>query len=260
MKGGFVRVWLLLATALLIITVVSFAEKPSLFGLELKQSGVAKTLVKEPESIDSGLLAISAPPVSETAKKAAPDTASQRILIIGDSMLEGLNPRLAAYARENGHTLNSVIWYSSTTKYWGESDTLKVFIRRFNPTYIFISLGANELFVRNIADHREALLKNFLRQIGDIPYVWIGPPNWKKDTGINEMIARNVPKGRFFCSNGMHFDRKADGAHPTHASASLWMDSIARWMTLHADHPIKMKKPKASKAAPNSVTVLQPLK
>lgn len=260
MKGGFVRVWLLLATALLVITALSFAENPSLFGMEIKQSAIAKTLVKEPEPVDSGFLAVAAPPASRPEKKAEPDTASHRILIIGDSMLEGLNPRLAAYAKENGHTLNSVIWYSSTTKYWGESDTLRVFIRRFKPTYIFISLGANELFVRNIAEHREGLLRNFLRQIGDIPYIWIGPPNWKKDTGINDMIARNVPKGRFFLSNGMHFDRNADGAHPTHASAALWMDSIARWMTLHAEHPIKMKKPKAAKASPKSVTVLQPLK
>lgn len=260
MKGGFVRVWLLLATALLVITALSFAEKPSLFGMEIKQSAIAKTLVKEPEPVDSGFLAVAPPSESRTEKKAEPDTSSHRILIIGDSMLEGLNPRLAAYAKENGHTLNSVIWYSSTTKYWGESDTLRVFIRRFKPTYIFISLGANELFVRNIAEHREGLLRNFLRQIGDIPYVWIGPPNWKKDTGINDMIARNVPKGRFFLSNGMHFDRNADGAHPTHASAALWMDSIARWMTLHAEHPIKMKKPKAAKASPKSVTVLQPLK
>lgn len=260
MKGGFVRVWLLLATALLVITALSFAENPSLFGMEIKQSAIAKTLVREPEPVDSGLLAVAAPPASMPEKKGEPDTASHRILIIGDSMLEGLNPRLAAYAKENGHTLNSVIWYSSTTKYWGESDTLRVFIRRFKPTYIFISLGANELFVRNIAEHREGLLRNFLRQIGDIPYIWIGPPNWKKDTGINDMIARNVPKGRFFLSNGMHFDRNADGAHPTHASAALWMDSIARWMTLHAEHPIKMKKPKAAKASPKSVTVLQPLK
>lgn len=260
MKGGFVRVWLLLATALLVITALSFAEKPSLFGMELKQSGIAKTLVKEPAPVEAAPLAVATAPAAQPKKKAVPDTASQRILIIGDSMLEGLNPRLAAYAKENGHTLNSVIWYSSTTKYWGSCDTLRVFLRRYKPTFIFISLGANELFVRNIAEQREGLLKNFLRQIGDIPYVWIGPPNWKKDTGINDMIARNVPKGRFFLSNGMRFTRKADGAHPTAASASLWMDSVARWLTLHGEHPIKMKKPKAAKAQPQSVTVLQPLR
>ena len=196
----------------------------------------------------------------ETKFPAPLDTASQNILIIGDSMLEGLNPRLAAYAKENGHTLNSVIWYSSTSKYWGTCDTLKVFLRKFKPTFIFISLGANELFVRNIAEERDAYVKNFLKQIGDIPYLWIGPPNWKKDTGINDLIEKNVKEGCFFLSNGMHFDRAKDGAHPTHASAALWLDSVARWMPAHCAHPIKMKKPTEAKGRPASVTVLQPLR
>ncbi len=119
---------------------------------------------------------------------------------------------------------------------------------------------ANELFVKDIIEKREGCLKYFLEQIGDIPYLWIGPPNWKKDTGINEMIARNVKPGCYFKSDGMHFDRTKDGAHPTHASAAQWVDSIARWMPLHSSHPIKMNTPTMAKSRPASVTVLQPLK
>ncbi|MDR1738077.1 MAG: hypothetical protein LBR66_04560, partial [Candidatus Symbiothrix sp.] len=48
------------------------------------------------------------------------DTARQRILFIGDSMLEGLGKRMKYYAGENGHELQYVIWYSSTTKTWAE--------------------------------------------------------------------------------------------------------------------------------------------
>lgn len=187
------------------------------------------------------------------------DTASQNILIIGDSMLEGLNPRLAAYAKANGHKLNSVIWYSSSSEYWGTCDTLKVFLKKFQPTFIFISLGGNELFVRDIASKRDKYVKNFLSQIGDIPYIWIGPPNWKPDTGINDLIAANVKPGCFFLSNGMSFDRAKDGAHPTHKSAAMWMDSVARWMPLHASHPIRMERPADDiKARPDEVVVLQP--
>ena len=60
-------------------------------------------------------------------------------------MLEGLSPRMAAYADANGHTLYSVIWYSSTSEVWGESTKLQEYIKEFKPTYEFISLGANEL-------------------------------------------------------------------------------------------------------------------
>ncbi len=191
--------------------------------------------------------------------KAELDTATQNILIIGDSMLEGLNKRLGDYAKANGHNLNSVIWYSSTTEYWGTCDTLSVFLNRFKPTFLFISLGGNELFVKDIKEKRTGFLKNILKQIGDIPFVWIGPPNWKPDTGINEMVAENVGKGRFFLSDGMHFDRQKDGAHPTYASAALWFDSIARWMPDHASHPIRLEKPADSiKGKPQRVVVLQP--
>ena len=82
------------------------------------------------------------------------DTAAQTILFIGDSMLEGLGPRLAAYASHNGHTLYNVVWYSSTSEVWGRSDKLQSYIRRLHPTYVIVCLGANELFVPRIAERR----------------------------------------------------------------------------------------------------------
>ena len=44
---------------------------------------------------------------------------NQTILFIGDSMVEGLSRRLGDYSAENGHTLYTVIWYSSSTERWG---------------------------------------------------------------------------------------------------------------------------------------------
>lgn len=186
------------------------------------------------------------------------DTCGKTILFVGDSMLEGLSPRLAAYARHNGDTLYSVIWYSSTSEVWGRSDKLAGYIKRIKPDYIFICLGANELFVRDIAEKRDKYVKKIVSDIGNIPFVWIGPPNWKPDTGINDLIAANVPQGCFFLSNGMHFDRSKDGAHPTRASAIQWMDSIARWMPAHAAHPISMTVPAERTAKAARVFIHQP--
>lgn len=261
MKKNYIGLWSLLAVALAVIIVISCLDHPSVFGVELRSSGIADklTAAREPE-IAAEEVAAADSAVEAKPEKIELDTAAQNILIIGDSMLEGLNPRLAAYAKKNGHTLHSVIWYSSTTKYFGESDTLKVFIKKYNPSFIFLSLGGNELFVRDIIEQRDKFVKKILADIGDIPYLWIGPPNWKKDTGINELVQKNVPKGNFFLSDGMHFDRQKDGAHPTHASAALWMDSIARWMPLHGSHPIRMEFPDEPKGRPAEVVVLQPLK
>lgn len=265
-KGGYWELWALLVVSLAIVITYSCIDPVKVGDTELRSSGYADRLTAPREGSNSGGAAATdsaggAAAGLATAFPAPLDTASQSILIIGDSMLEGLNPALAAYAKANGHRLNSVIWYSSTTAYWGQCDTLGVYLRQFKPTYIFISLGANELFVSDIRQKREGMLRYFLQQIGDIPYVWIGPPNWKADTGINDMIRDNVPQGRYFRSDGMHFDREKDGAHPTHASARLWMDSIARWMPGHAEHPIRMSPPApGEKARPDRVVVLQPLK
>ena len=263
MTRHYTSLWLLLLTAFAIVAAYSCIDPVKVGDTEIKSSGMADRLTRHVDTPEEVALKARNDSIAESAltkeTRAETDTASQNILIIGDSMLEGLNPALAAYAKKNGHRQNSVIWYSSTTEYWGTCDTLKVYLRQFKPSFIFISLGANELFVSDIAEKRTDMLKNFLSQIGDIPYVWIGPPNWKKDTGINRMIRDNVKPGCYFRSDGMTFDREKDGAHPTHASAVLWMDSIARWMPLHAAHPIRLDKPDAgTKARPDKVVVLQP--
>lgn len=193
----------------------------------------------------------------EKCEKAPLDTTAKNILLVGDSMLEGLGPRLAAYADENGHTLTRVIWYSSTSKVWGSSTRLKGFIDKFKPNYIFICLGANELFVADIKNKRDKYVTEILSQIGDIPFVWIGPPNWKKDTGINDLVRSKCPEGTFFYSGDGTYQRQKDGAHPTAKSAAAWMDRVCTWVMAESAHPILLNKPKASRSRCHTV-ILQP--
>lgn len=263
MKRHHLSLWALLAVAFAVFAVASAFEMPTVFGHELKSSRICQTIFAEREHtpvLADSLCAEGDSIVVETAP-AFPvpvDTASQTILFIGDSMLEGLGPRLAAYAQKNGHTLYNVVWYSSTSEVWGRSDKLRSYIERIRPTFIFVSLGANELFVTDIKNKRRQYVEKIVADIDTIPYLWIGPPNWKPDTGINELVEESTPQGAFFLSNGMHFDRAADGAHPTRASAALWMDSIARWMPAHSLHPIRMDVPDVSTARPARVFVHQP--
>ncbi len=188
------------------------------------------------------------------------DTTSQRILLIGDSMLEGLRLRLRDYVAYNNHEIKTVIWYSSTTKYYGESDTLAYYIRQYKPTYIILVLGANELFVSNIKERRQKYVDHILQQIGNRKFVWVGPPNWDDDTGINELIVENVGQQRYFPSKDLTYQRYSDNAHPTHASSRRWMDKVAEWIMNDSMYPIKMEKPpKRYKKAPTNTTLLQPL-
>lgn len=171
------------------------------------------------------------------------DTTSQRILFFGDSMLEGLGRRMCDYALENGHEYTSVCWYSSTSEIWANTDTLQYFIKETKPTFIMICLCSNEQFVRDL-QKREKYVETIIDKIGDIPYVWISPPSWKEDTGINNIIRTKVGKKRYFDSTKLEYERGKDHVHPTFASAEVWMDSIAVWMqSKKVEHPIKMAVP-----------------
>lgn len=206
---------------------------------------------------DTGRAAAQRTATSAPARPAAKDTARQRILFIGDSMLEGLSRRLADYAAANGHELHTVIWYSSSSKAWAECDTLEHFAREFRPTLVMVCLGANELFVKDLP-LRRGYVERVVKKAGNVPLVWIGPPCWKADTGINDIIRETVGAGRFFDSSRLHLTRRKDGAHPTPAAAAAWMDSVAAWMSgAEAAHPVRMDVPK-SHVQPSGVTILQP--
>ena len=254
----YLPLWGILALSFAIFALISFIEHPTVLGHEFKTMGLAEELFAErtvvvPEVVDSVVVEeeVSIFPVPV-------DSAAQTILLIGDSMLEGIGPRMAAYADRNGHTLYEVMWYSSTSEIWGKSDKLQSYIERLKPTYIIVCLGANELFVPDIARKRAQYVQNIVSQVGEIPLLWIGPPNWKPDTGINDLIKSSVPEGTFFLSNGMHFERSKDGAHPTHASAAAWVDSVARWMPEHCLHPILMEKPEIKSSRAKRIFVHQP--
>lgn len=267
-RRNYLPLWILLVVAFVLIAGVSVYSPIEIFGYELKDSGLASVFSREYEDRDEGddvlpLAAATLPDslvdVSGKGLKAVPvDTASKTILFVGDSMLDGLYPRLAAYARHNGHKLYAVIWYSSTSEIWGKSGRLKKYISRLDPDYVFICLGANELFVKDISSKRARYVKALIGEIGDIPYLWIGPPNWKADTGINSLIASNTAPGTFFLSDGMKFERGKDGAHPTKASAAEWMDSVVRWMPAHCAHPIRLDMPAKMSDRAHRVFVHQP--
>ncbi len=261
MKTNYKSLWCLLAVALAVLTILSAFSPVTIGSYELKDSGIFESMVRPMEDVDASTPSEGMPLIDTVETEHVPvpiDTTAKTILFIGDSMLEGLSPRLAAYAQHNGHKLYSVMWYSSTSKVWGNSDKLTYYINRYKPDFVFISLGANELFVKDIAKKRDKYVKAIVDDLGDIPYLWIGPPNWKPDTGINQLIAENTGQGGFFLSDGMKFNRASDGAHPTRSSAIEWMDSVIRWMPAHSLHPFRMEVPTSQTAKPERIHVHQP--
>jgi len=256
MKGIIQLIGLLVITFGL-LAIYSFTDYELKFAdIEIKKTNIRNFVLGIPENnVGKSLTRL-----DTIRKKNELDTTRQRILLIGDSMIEYLMLRMKDYTYFNKHELKTVIWYSSQTKWYGSYDTLSYFIKKHKPSYVFLLLGANELFIRDIIKKRTKYVKNIMNQLDTVKFVWIGPPNWKDDTGINTMILRNIGKDRYFPSKNLNFKRTKDGAHPTKASASVWMDSVATWVMNESRYPIIMKKPieKTKKSA--NLTILQPLK
>lgn len=255
MKSSYLGLWLLLSVALAVILLVSFSDDISIGDYTIKKAPFRESLLvdkeaelREKEAMDS-LLRVSREEAEK--KEARVDSTPQSILLIGDSMTLNIALRMAQYAKANGHKFHSVNWDSSGTVKWGKSTHLADYIKEYEATYVFISLGANELYIKDPKSHLQ-YIESILSQIGDLPYVWIGPPNWKEDFGINDLLEATCVPGGFFRSAGMEFERKKDGIHPTRAASALWVDSIARWMP-KSSHPILMNTPPDSigKVSPN---------
>lgn len=199
------------------------------------------------------------PQSQKQIKVAAPDSTKFRIMIFGDSMLEKMSRSLCDYAMENGYDLSSVMWYSSSTKLWAETDTLQYFLDRIQPDYILLCLGSNELFVRDL-NKREKYIATIVSKISHRPFVWISPPNWKPDTGLNDLIITQVGAGRYFDSRHLELERISDRVHPTAEAAAIWVDTIASWISSpQARNPLPMNRPTEERRRKYHQYVLQPV-
>lgn len=248
MKNYFRYVGLILFGILLLGFMAMQPEDPS-FNVSLKRIGLARYNITASDTLD-----VSAAP--DTLPRFVVDTSAQHFLLIGDSMSEHVRVRLNDYCVKNGHTADCVIWYSATSEWYGKTDTLTWFLNKYKPTYVLINLGSNELFVDRIKEKRATYVKHIVEQLSDVSYVWIGPPNWKEDTGINELIDEIAGEGHYFDSRHLTYERASDGAHPVRRSSYNWMDSLAVYLRRDAATQIRMEYPDAYlNKAPNTQIV-----
>ena len=175
-------------------------------------------------------------------------TAYHRLLAVGDDMLEAIGPRLYNYACTNGYSIFTEIWQGSTVESWAYTTELPRLIKKLNPTYVIICLGTNDLTQGNPAG-KAAAVAEIIREIGDVPLVWIGPLEMKslqKDPGVTDMLRQQVGANRFFNSYNLRVARE-DEVRPTAEGGARWMDEVAKWMSsLEVAAPIKMDIPTAS--------------
>jgi hypothetical protein len=174
------------------------------------------------------------------------DTVSHKILLIGDSQVEGLRIPFYDYCAKNKDTLLlAAMWYSSTDVVFASNDTLKNIIARYKPDYILFVIGLNEIFFHEFDEFNESrmAIKKIINTFNGIPYSWIGPANWTPDRGINDLYQQEVDSGCFFLSKNLVLSRANDHRHPSSQGYRIWMDTIGRWLNNNALWRLKMDVP-----------------
>lgn len=244
MKGKITPIyslWLLITVALVIFIGVSFSGDIKLGNHILTKARFPETIFPEPEILEEyPEQAIDT--VAQPEKMIAePDTTIHSVLVFGDSMTHHLAMSIAKYGTKNHYKVTGVTWESSSIPGWAKSGKLKKYLEESRPDFVIISLGANEMGLKDFS-RRIPEIKKIISQIGDIPYVWVGPPLWKEDHGLYKALRKGLPEGRLFETGTLQMERGPDHIHPTRRGADVWADSLMLWIG-SSFHPILHEKP-----------------
>ncbi len=151
------------------------------------------------------------------------------VLFVGDSMIiTGLDIWVRYWVQKNGGTYRRLHHSSSTTRTWANSGALEFALKKYKPHIVFIVLGSNELYVRK-PQRQGRWVRKILKKLGKLPYRWIGPPRWARDTGIIKVLAHIVPAGHFYPFNDRRIGRTSDGKHPNIRGSRTWARDIFAW-------------------------------
>ena len=139
-------------------------------------------------------------------------------------VIAGLGQRMDKLVTARGGKYADNHWSSSTTKTWSESERLPNLLFKNKPDVVFIAIGSNEVYFldKNAGDH----VKTIVKKLGGRPCVWIGPPVWKKQTGIVEAERDNASPCAFFDSSSLQLDRQPDGIHPSLKGGAQWAEAV----------------------------------
>lgn len=152
----------------------------------------------------------------------------RRVLLVGDSMAQGIAPFLQRKVEAAGGQWTSAPEQSSTIIWWQGSGKLRALISEHRPDIIFIALGSNELYTRD-AQSRASVVQKMVEEIGGKQAYWIGPPTWKPGAKLVPVIEDNFQPGHFYNSDTLDVPRGKDGKHPTGAGYERWVELIWQW-------------------------------
>lgn len=181
-------------------------------------------------------------------------TQNSRILLIGDSMAQGLGPQVKALATDVKLPYLGYGIPGTRIEQWASSAWLDQALVDFQPTIALVSLGTNDAYEQRAdlwASKRpavDALLQKLARfsnrysnDSPDLVYglgaetIWIGPPTLPAvqggmtlDSAFLAELADGVPN--YFDSTTLDIPRGPDNLHPTVKGFAGWAGGV--WQSL----------------------------
>jgi len=193
----------------------------------------------DPKVQDSARKPLSSPEVAVNYPKS--DSSSQRVLLIGDSEAGGIMRHLNDYCMENGHKLVGVLsWFSATAFNFGYSTKVDDLIQKFKPTLIFIVIGLNELYAKDLKK-RLAAAQKLRQKLNGIQYVWVGPANYMEDYGINKVYEQAAGSDHYVLSKDLNLPKSTDKRHPNQKGYALWMKYISQQVQANPIYTFQFK-------------------
>jgi hypothetical protein len=159
------------------------------------------------------------------AKSSEPAAKAHRVLHVGDSMVPLVANYIKPVVTRNGGSYESISISSSTTGSWAETHQLRDAVAKLDPDLVLISLGSNDLFVRDL-DARARDIRQIVAEVGGRACLWVGPPAWAKDFGFLQTLRESAGGCGYFDSSVLRFERQADGRHPTWGSSYRWASAV----------------------------------
>jgi len=159
---------------------------------------------------------------------APPPLTGKTVLHVGDSMVGGnFGLTKALEARFTGEGAKFIHDYkvSESIVSYDKSPKLKDLLAKHRPDIVIITLGTNDVFV----PYPIAMVgnvRNIVGRVGARECYWMGPPTWKPDTGIVQVLRDNVAPCKFYDSSSLKLQRAGDGIHPTDRGGAEWATSF----------------------------------
>ena len=222
----------MVVAAILGLVVLAGSSSAPVLGRAVRSARAAPVGSASPSTSASAMPVVAIAPKTSASVEPAPPPVllsigpGTRVLLFGDSFVAaGLQQRLKKLVEERGGSLVADAWTSSTTSAWAKSDRLLNLLANTKPDVVFVSIGANEVFLP-APESRASSVRAIVQRLAGRPCAWISPPLWKGETGITAVTHANSPPCTFFDSSALSIERNPDNIHPSPKGGAAWAEAV----------------------------------